>query len=236
MSFAFLATIGRAIFSKVGLGIMIAIALVLAVLWFEDWSYDRGHAKATADLTPTITRLEKELKAEKAVTSAFRQTVKNQEEAHAAALKTLKEEQAEQAKAAQKSLDARDAKIKQLEKRNEEIRKFVSVKADGACTVPAGFVRFHNLQAEGAGDVPPASSTGQASAVPGSGSADDDAPSGVALSTVAQTVGANYTSCHGVRETLELWQTWYKGAFSSWKKAVETQANFTTVLPPSPAQ
>jgi len=65
----------------------------------------------------------------------------------------------------------------------KEVPRYVPVQADAACVVPRGFVRLHDAAAAGA--VPN----------PDSGAA-DAAPAGVALSTVASTVAANYTDCH----------------------------------------
>ncbi|WKZ83939.1 hypothetical protein N5B55_09070 [Ralstonia pickettii] len=65
----------------------------------------------------------------------------------------------------------------------KEVPRYVPAQADAACVVPRGFVRLHDAAA--AGTVPN----------PDTGNA-DAAPSGVALSTVAGTVAANYTVCH----------------------------------------
>jgi hypothetical protein len=65
----------------------------------------------------------------------------------------------------------------------KEVPRYVPVQADAACVVPRGFVRLHDAAA--AGTVPN----------PDTGDA-DAAPAGVALSTVAGTVAANYTDCH----------------------------------------
>ncbi|OCS48511.1 hypothetical protein [Ralstonia pickettii] len=65
----------------------------------------------------------------------------------------------------------------------KEVPRYVPAQADAACVVPRGFVRLHDAAA--AGTVPN----------PDTGNA-DAAPSGVALSTVAGTVAANYTDCH----------------------------------------
>ncbi|MFT0733907.1 hypothetical protein [Ralstonia wenshanensis] len=65
----------------------------------------------------------------------------------------------------------------------KEVPRYVTVQADAACVVPRGFVRLHDAAA--AGTVPN----------PDTGDA-DAAPAGIALSTVASTVAANYTGCH----------------------------------------
>lgn len=65
----------------------------------------------------------------------------------------------------------------------KEVPRYVPVQADAACVVPRGFVRLHDAAAAG---TLPNPDTGDA----------DAAPAGVALSTVASTVAANYTDCH----------------------------------------
>lgn len=65
----------------------------------------------------------------------------------------------------------------------KEVPRYVPVQADAACVVPRGFVRLHDVAATG---TVPNPDTGDA----------DVAPAGVALSTVAGTVAANYTDCH----------------------------------------
>ena len=65
----------------------------------------------------------------------------------------------------------------------KEIPRYVPAQADAACAIPGGFVRLHDAAATG----------DQLGAGPGD---TDAAPSGVALSAVAETVAGNYTACH----------------------------------------
>lgn len=69
----------------------------------------------------------------------------------------------------------------------KEVPVHVTPTADAACTVPAGFVQFHDAAAAG---VTPA------------GAADDpDAPApGVTLSAIAETTAANYSQYHAAAE------------------------------------
>lgn len=73
----------------------------------------------------------------------------------------------------------------------KEVPVYVSAKADAACTVNAGFVRVHDFAA-----------SGQPLPAPAAASEANAAPSGVALSTVAETVAGNYTSCQQNAEQL----------------------------------
>lgn len=77
----------------------------------------------------------------------------------------------------------------------KEIPVYVSKAADAACVVPVGFVRVHDA---GAANLPIAGGAGSA----------NDAPSGVALSAVVDTVVDNYTDCHANAEQLKALQKW----------------------------
>lgn len=86
--------------------------------------------------------------------------------------------------------------VKQIVTR--EVPRYVTVKADAACSVPAGFVRLHDAAAGGrVPDAPDAT-----------GSPDD--PSGVPLSAVAATVAGNYGACHEAIEQVKSWQEWWR--------------------------
>ena len=76
----------------------------------------------------------------------------------------------------------------------KEVPIYVPVQADAACTIHRGFVRLHDAAA--AGELPePARDA-------------DAAAAGLALSTVAGTVAANYQSCHENAEQLRALQGW----------------------------
>ena len=76
----------------------------------------------------------------------------------------------------------------------KEVPVYVPAQADAACTVNRGFVRLHDAAA--AGELP--TPTGDP----------DAAASGIALSTVAGTVAANYQTCHETAEQLRALQSW----------------------------
>ena len=76
----------------------------------------------------------------------------------------------------------------------KEVPVYVPVQADAACTINRGFVRLHDAAA--AGELPePARDA-------------DAAAAGIALSTVAGTVAANYQTCHENAEQLRALQAW----------------------------
>jgi len=79
----------------------------------------------------------------------------------------------------------------------QEVPVYVSEAADRACAVPAGFVRLHDAAAA---NVPPSGSAGPA----------DERAAPVALSTVAATVGGNYTECHANAEQLRQLQAYLR--------------------------
>lgn len=78
-----------------------------------------------------------------------------------------------------------------------EVPRYVTIQADAGCVVPDGFRLLHDAAAAG---VPPAAEPAGRSA---------DAPSGLALSAVAETVTTNYGICHETAERLKGWQDWY---------------------------
>ena len=76
----------------------------------------------------------------------------------------------------------------------KEVPVYVPVQADAACTINRGFVRLHDAAA--AGELPePARDA-------------DAAPAGIALSAAAETVAANYQTCHENAEQLRALQAW----------------------------
>ena len=76
----------------------------------------------------------------------------------------------------------------------KEVPVYVPAQADAACTINRGFVRLHDAAA--AGELPePATDA-------------DAAAAGIALSTVAGTVVANYQTCHETAEQLRALQEW----------------------------
>ena len=79
------------------------------------------------------------------------------------------------------------------------IPAYVTLQADAGCTVPAGFRLLHDAAASG---VPPAAEPAGKSA---------DAPSGLTLSAVADTVTTNYGICHETAARLKGWQDWWAG-------------------------
>jgi len=82
----------------------------------------------------------------------------------------------------------------------KEIPVYVTPQADAGCVVPDGFRLLHDAAAAG---VPPAAEPAGKPA---------DAPSGLALSAVADTVTTNYGICHETAQRLRGWQDWYAGA------------------------
>jgi hypothetical protein len=81
----------------------------------------------------------------------------------------------------------------------KEIPAYVTLEADAGCVVPDGFRRLHDAAA--AGVLPAAEPPGKSA----------DAPSGLALSAVADTVSRNYGICHETAERLKGWQDWWAG-------------------------
>jgi hypothetical protein len=78
----------------------------------------------------------------------------------------------------------------------KEVSVYVPVQADAACTINRGFVRLHDAAAAGELSEPARDA--------------DAAAAGIALSTVAGTVAANYQSCHENAEQLRALQVWVR--------------------------
>jgi len=76
----------------------------------------------------------------------------------------------------------------------KEVPVYVPADADADCNIHMGFVRLHDAAATGT--------------PPGPAGDTDAAPSGVALSTVAETVTANYGACQENIEQIIAWQQW----------------------------
>ena len=87
-----------------------------------------------------------------------------------------------------------------------KVPEYVSIQADDRCVVPAGFVGLHDSAAAGSPSLPIA---------PG-GSL--DAPSGVELSAVAETLVGNYGIAHQWRAEALGWRTWYAQQKAAWDK------------------
>lgn len=88
----------------------------------------------------------------------------------------------------------------------ERIPVYVTPEADRQCLVPVGFVRLHD-----------AAAAGSAATLPDGPGESADAPSGVALSAVGDTVVGNYASCAATRAQVIGWQTWYAEQRKAWE-------------------
>jgi hypothetical protein len=92
----------------------------------------------------------------------------------------------------------------------EEVPVYVTVEADRRCDVSAGFVSLHDQAAAGVPQVPrPAGLI-------------LDAPSGVALSAVADTVVDNYGTAQQYREAALACRAWAREQADLWSKNIRT--------------
>jgi len=78
----------------------------------------------------------------------------------------------------------------------KEIPKLITATADGQCVIPNGFILLHDSASR--------------NEVPDSSGVTNDAPSGVKLSGVAETITENYTTYYKVAEQLRSLQEWVK--------------------------
>jgi len=116
-------------------------------------------------------------------------------------------------------------KLAAAEKRAAQVRTvikqvdhYVTTTADAHCTIPVGFVQLFNgtLEANASASFPTISS--------GSGGL-ADAPSGIALSTVASIIGANNAEAVQRGVIIQQWQDWYKSSRDAFTKAQQAQAD-----------
>jgi len=91
----------------------------------------------------------------------------------------------------------------------ERIPVYVTPEIDRDYPVPVGFVRLHDAAAAG----------GAAPALSDRPGEPADAPSGVPLSAVADTVAGNYAGCADDRARLKGWQDWYTEQRAAWDQA-----------------
>ena len=88
----------------------------------------------------------------------------------------------------------------------ERIPVYVTAEIDRDYPVPVGFVRLHD-----------AATRGSAPALPDGTGEPADAPSGVALSAVTDTVVENSAGCTDDRARLKGWQDWYVQQKAAWE-------------------
>jgi hypothetical protein len=100
--------------------------------------------------------------------------------------------------AAQKEQAAQDRIVLVTKTIVEKVPTYVTPEADARCVIPVGFLRLHDAAAAG---LPPVS---EATGKP------DDAPSGVELHTVTETVVGNYGVANSNAEKLGALQEWLR--------------------------
>lgn len=179
--------------------------------WAEGRGEVKGYAQAKAFYEPQVAKLTKELaqtheelEAEIARYKGLVTDVRSKMALWDTALKDQKTFGQEQMLKIAVVIKERNLRLKELQGAISNVKTFVTPKATAACTVPSGFVRFHDYSATAVSN--PAS----AAAFARSSTGDVDAPSGVALDAVATTVGVNYGTCQEWRSQVILWQNWYK--------------------------
>ena len=88
----------------------------------------------------------------------------------------------------------------------ERIPRYVTAKSDRDTPIPVGFVRVFNASAEG-------------SELPAAPSGPVEAPSGVALSAVADVAAQNHAAALSSIAENEAWREWYIRERAAWEKA-----------------
>lgn len=90
----------------------------------------------------------------------------------------------------------------------QKVQTYVPQAADDRCIVNRGFVLQHDLAARPDAAIPAAAA----------GGGPVEAPSGVALSAVAETVTANYGTAYAWRAEALAWREWYVRQKAEWEK------------------
>lgn len=210
--------------SKAFLYLMVLLGVGVAIYGAYDWAYDRG----VKSQEPEIQRLVSQRDAALNEAHVAYNNAKAQKVAYDAALTIMRADALITEKALKDLLDKSQAREKKLKENiHAAIPKYVSAKADAGCTVPAGFVRLHNLSAKGLDP----SDAAEASRVPSGGSETADSPTTLKLSTLGATVADNYGECQSRLEVIEGWQMWYSRSFESWAKAIEASKNYVVQVP-----
>lgn len=79
-----------------------------------------------------------------------------------------------------------------------EVSNYVTPLSVRSCTIPLGFVRLHDAAVQ--------------NRMPEPAGLDADAPGGIDLAAVAETVAENYGTCHEWREQLDALIDWHRSA------------------------
>lgn len=192
--------LGKGVFnfltSKVGL-ICLAIALFAYV---EYRIYDAGaeSEKASAQKLVTAANADRDKKVAEAnaTITTLRAEKKQWTEGLNKAVAEAKSAQGTVIEGLRRDLAAAKAKGEKVRTVIKEVPKYVTVQADAGCVVSSGFVWLHDYAL-------------QAGPMAGSGPANVDAPSGIALSHVADVDASNAAECVDRGIVIEKWQEWY---------------------------
>jgi hypothetical protein len=171
--------------SKIGVAFLIIVILAAGV-----WQiYEAGARSTEKDAAEKVATIQGKL-------DAFSKEKQDWKSSLDAAVKEAKDAQAGIVAGLKSRLDELEKRKPIVKTIVKEVPKYVTAIDDSKCTVNSGFVWLYNA-------------TLQANAIPGSGSADADAPSGFALSDVASIAADNNTECYERGEIIALWQDWY---------------------------
>ncbi len=187
----------------------VAVAVVLLYLWgmallesYGKSQYNLGHQEGVASVNKRIQQYRDRL-------AEIEEHDKEQRGVLSAKITTLQAELEE----ALKQSEARRNIVRVVVK---EVTKYVTQKADTACTLPAGAVWMWNRAV--------APESPEAASAVANGEPDDvDAPSGVALSTASGIVTDNLGECVQRGEVIKAWQKWYvenQEAYENYRKTV----------------
>lgn len=119
-------------------------------------------------------------------------------------------------------------RLKKLQGLRNEISTYVPAAAD--FDLPTGFVRLFNLSLEG--EAAQQAGSPESDFLPGGGLFAPGAPSGVALSTLAEVAVDNNAECVYRGQVIAQWQYWYKTSKEQFERA---QRSSIEAIPNAPA-
>lgn len=209
----------------------VLIAIVASGYMAYTWAYDRGYEAQGKLLKPQIATLTEKLNKTNDTLAKAREDLETQRLSHKSAMEFLESSQKKTLAEQSDKLDKLAQSEKLLKGKLHALsRQLITASADASCTITRGFVRLHDLAAEEGPGALAIGTTGT-SAIPDSGFPDANAPSGVKLSTVGETIISNYGEARTRLEIIQEWQTWYATSFAAWKRAVQLQGYIPVVIP-----
>ena len=180
--------------SKIGMA-CVGLVLIGVLVWRI---YDAGRDSMREETAKAVAAAKAETKEWKDKHSAIKEEQKQWQERLGEAVQTATKGQSVIISDLGEQLAAAKAQKERVKVVTKEVVRYVTQQSDSACTVPAGFVWLYDYSLQSSGSVP-LSKPGNV-----------DAPSGVALSAVADVAASNNAECIERGNVIAAWQEWYE--------------------------